>query len=511
MSYINIFGGQTIQPAIVSYLNVTPFITNITLSWASQFQDTNNVVASTMDVNPTVGGLSITMPDATQTSVGQFVTFNNYGSQSVNILDNMGGLITAIAAGNIFYIYLIDNTTVAGTWRTIPFGIGIGTVVTSVGAVSANPTALTITSSTTNPITHTGTFTFTPAADLDALSALAGATGYAVRTGVGTWATRTFVAGTGITLTNAAGIAGNTQIAVNTNLVLSNLTVGNLNLTGNTISSTAGVINIQPLAGQNLTLGNGGAQVTIDPSADITGVNDITGISATFGNINIAGNAIFSTAGIIRVTPFAGQSLTLGSNATPFTIDTTNNVTNVATLTATTLNASNISITGNTISSVAGMINITPLAGQTLKLGSNVSPITITSLNSIFSVHNLTSDGVITAATITATAALTTTFNPSPIAQAWCNYNANTMTLVKGFNVTSVTYVGVGNYTVNFTTPLADGAYSAIVTASIGGGAEALVANSNYALNTNISSNIRVKNLAGVLTDPINVYFAVFD
>ena len=320
MSYINIFGGQTIQPAIVSYLNVTPFITNITLSWASQFQDTNNVVASTMDINPTVGGLSITMPDATQTSVGQFVTFNNYGSQSVNILNNTGGLITAIAAGNIFYIYLIDNTTVAGTWRTIPFGIGIGTIVSSVGAVSANPTALTITSSTTNPITTTGTFTFTPSTDLDALSALAAGTGYAVRTGVGTWALRTFVAGTGITLVNAAGIAGNTQIAVNANLTLTQLDVGNLRLTGNTISSTAGVINIQPLAGQSLTLGTAGNQVTIDPSANITGVNDITAVAFETNLLNIFSNNIQSFANNnINIIPNGTGTLFLGTG-TPISV-----------------------------------------------------------------------------------------------------------------------------------------------------------------------------------------------
>ena len=498
MSYINIFGGQTIQPAIVSYLNVTPFITNITLSWASQFQDTNNVVASTMDINPTVGGLSITMPDATQTSVGQFVTFNNYGSQSVNILNNTGGLITAIAAGNIFYIYLIDNTTVAGTWRTIPFGIGIGTIVSSVGAVSANPTALTITSSTTNPITTTGTFTFTPSTDLDALSALAAGTGYAVRTGVGTWALRTFVAGTGITLVNAAGIAGNTQIAVNANLTLTQLDVGNLRLTGNTISSTAGVINIQPLAGQNLTLGTAGNQVTIDPSANITGVNDITAVAFETNLLNIFSNNIQSFANNnINIIPNGTGTLFLGTG-TPISV--INGI-----LSAITLNASNIIITGSTISSVAGVINVKPLAGQSLTLGSNVAPVTIDSLN------NITNALSLTAGTVTATTALRTTFNPSPIAQAWCNYNANTMTLIKGFNVTSVTYVGVGNYTVNFTTPLADANYSAIVTASISGAADALVGNSNYALNTNISSNIRVKNLAGVLTDPVNVYFAVFD
>lgn len=37
-------------------------------------------------------------------------------------------------------------------------------------------------------------------------------TGYAVRTAADTWAQRTFAAGTGISLTNADGVAGNTTI-----------------------------------------------------------------------------------------------------------------------------------------------------------------------------------------------------------------------------------------------------------------------------------------------------------
>lgn len=50
-------------------------------------------------------------------------------------------------------------------------------------------------------------------ADLDALAALSG-TGYAVRTAANTWAQRTIVGGTAITVTNGDGVSGNTSIAV---------------------------------------------------------------------------------------------------------------------------------------------------------------------------------------------------------------------------------------------------------------------------------------------------------
>lgn len=47
--------------------------------------------------------------------------------------------------------------------------------------------------------------------DLDGLSALSG-TGLAVRTGAGTWTTRTLAAGTGISITDPSGVGGNPTI-----------------------------------------------------------------------------------------------------------------------------------------------------------------------------------------------------------------------------------------------------------------------------------------------------------
>jgi hypothetical protein len=454
MSFINIFGGTTVQPALISYLSINPFTANVTLSWPSQFQDVNNVVANIIDINPSVGGLSITMPDATQTSVGQTVIFNNVGNQTVSILNNTGGGITTIAMGSIYYIYLIDNTTVAGTWRVIPFGLAVGSVVTSVAAVSATTPALTIAGS---PITSTGTFTFTLDADLVALDSFAAGTGIAVRTGAGTWALRSIVAGTGTTITNGNGVGGNPQIAVNTNLTLSNLTVGNLNLTGNTISSTSGVINIFPAAGQSLLLGSNVSHVTIDTNNNITNVNaitattgNITTINSTtgnFGNLSIAANTILSTSGVINIFPVAGQSLLLGSNASPVTIDTNDNITNVNKITAVTGMFGFLSNSGSTISSTLGAINIFPAAGASLLLGSNASHVTIDTNN------NITNVNTITAANYIATTSISATFSFAPIARAWVYFNGTTGVITNSFNVTSVTVNSTGSFTVNLTNP----------------------------------------------------------
>jgi hypothetical protein len=51
------------------------------------------------------------------------------------------------------------------------------------------------------------------------------------------------------------------------------------------------------------------------------------------------------------------------------------------------------------------------------------------------------------------------------LCRAWCKFNSSTgaITSLTSFNVSSVTYNGAGNYTVNFTTALAD-ANASVVT-----------------------------------------------
>ena len=56
-------------------------------------------------------------------------------------------------------------------------------------------------------------------------------------------------------------------------------------------------------------------------------------------------------------------------------------------------------------------------------------------------------------------------------AKAWILYNGSAQTVLGSFNISSVTYVGVGQYTLNFTTAMANANYSAV---GIGCGTAAL-------------------------------------
>jgi hypothetical protein len=122
-AFTNTFGGTNIYPADVSYRAVS-LTANVVLSWPTEMATNTDVVASIMDVTPSAGSLTITMPPADQVSVGQTTLIFNAGSFSFVVLDNDGNTIQSIAPGLAWQLYLTDNTTNQGTWRQVQYGVG---------------------------------------------------------------------------------------------------------------------------------------------------------------------------------------------------------------------------------------------------------------------------------------------------------------------------------------------------------------------------------------------------
>lgn len=120
MSYTQTFGGTTIYPSDVSYLSLT-LTSDITLDWPLENPGDFAPAARIIDITSD-GAFTITMPPADETGTGQTVLFNNLGPSSVGILDNGGGTLLSLAAGEQWQIYLTDNSTVAGTWRVFRYG-----------------------------------------------------------------------------------------------------------------------------------------------------------------------------------------------------------------------------------------------------------------------------------------------------------------------------------------------------------------------------------------------------
>lgn len=120
-TYTNTFSGTNIYPSDVSYRYVSLTIDQA-LDWPLETAPTNDVVASIMDVNATTTSLVITMPDATEAGTGQTVLFNNVGSNTFTVKTSTGTQICAPTSGSTFQIYLTNNSTASGTWRSFQYG-----------------------------------------------------------------------------------------------------------------------------------------------------------------------------------------------------------------------------------------------------------------------------------------------------------------------------------------------------------------------------------------------------
>ena len=130
MTYTQVFGGEPMLPADVSYRAITTSA-NQTLVWPTEGQSTLNYVAKLNDVTTTLGGVVFTLPDATLVSTGTTCIFNNVGSTSFQINDASGGVLITVPPSTCWVLYLAANTTAAGTWRNFQYGASTSSAVAS--------------------------------------------------------------------------------------------------------------------------------------------------------------------------------------------------------------------------------------------------------------------------------------------------------------------------------------------------------------------------------------------
>lgn len=124
MSYNSPFTGNVVQPTDVSYRSVT-LAANTQLEWPINGSATDNYAARIMDVTASSAGLSLFMPPANQTSVGNDALIRNVGANTFTVKDFAGtNTIITIAAGEAKYVYIKTNPDTQGTWGNIAFGVG---------------------------------------------------------------------------------------------------------------------------------------------------------------------------------------------------------------------------------------------------------------------------------------------------------------------------------------------------------------------------------------------------
>lgn len=282
-SYTDVFNGKNITSAFPQYSAIS-LTGNITLAWPAQFQNTLNVVSVLMDITPDAGSRTVTLPDATEGSVGFAFTINNPSLFDFDVLTNGGATLLTILAQKANLIWLTGVSTAVGTWRNIPAFGGAG-AVTSINA-SSDSNNLVITGV---PITTAGTIDFSVQGDLLALSTLAASVGYGVRTAANTWATRSLL-GTAnqILVTNPTGVAANTSFSLSPNVVITSLTLAGLSfgvVTANTIATTGANVDLilEPNGTGNIAL-NKNAKLATNKSLKFIGDNGVNYITVRAGN-----------------------------------------------------------------------------------------------------------------------------------------------------------------------------------------------------------------------------------
>lgn len=180
-TYTDVFGSATLPPSSYGYqaLSIT---SNTTLVWPYNATG-GTAVSKIIDLTATAG-LSLTFPDATLVSTGEDCLIRNVGAETVTIKDSAGGTITTVAASAAKYLYLTDNSTAAGTWGVVAFGVGssnadaaslVGYGLMASGATLnvASPVNISATGVTIDGTYRGKTFVFTGGADTLALTAVA--------------------------------------------------------------------------------------------------------------------------------------------------------------------------------------------------------------------------------------------------------------------------------------------------------------------------------------------------
>lgn len=119
--YQDVFGGATIYPSEISYSEIA-LSTNVVLSWPEETSANSNLATRIIDVTPASAGLSITLPDANKTGVGNTILFNNRGAETFTVRNAVGTQVVTIAAGTLWQVYLAGNANAAGVWRSLQYG-----------------------------------------------------------------------------------------------------------------------------------------------------------------------------------------------------------------------------------------------------------------------------------------------------------------------------------------------------------------------------------------------------
>ncbi len=121
--YTDVFGGANIYPSEISYSSLT-LTASVYLSWPEETSTNQNLATRIIDVTASAG-LSIYLPDASKSGTGNTILFNNVGANTVTVRNSTGTQVVTVGSGELWQVYLTNNTTSAGTWQALQYGAAV--------------------------------------------------------------------------------------------------------------------------------------------------------------------------------------------------------------------------------------------------------------------------------------------------------------------------------------------------------------------------------------------------
>ena len=122
-TYTDVFGGANIYPSEISYSSLT-LTASVYLSWPEETSTNQNLATRIIDVTASAG-LSIYLPDASKSGTGNTILFNNVGGNTVTVRNSTGTQVVTVGSGELWQVYLTNNTTAAGTWQALQYGAAV--------------------------------------------------------------------------------------------------------------------------------------------------------------------------------------------------------------------------------------------------------------------------------------------------------------------------------------------------------------------------------------------------
>ena len=98
--YQDVFGGANIYPSEISYSAIALTV-DVVLSWPEETSANDNLATKIIDVTAATAGLSIYLPAANKTGVGNTILFNNRGSDTFTVKNSVGTQVVKIGRAHV--------------------------------------------------------------------------------------------------------------------------------------------------------------------------------------------------------------------------------------------------------------------------------------------------------------------------------------------------------------------------------------------------------------------------